>query len=53
MVSNAGDGARIMILLLIALLLFTIVVAGAAFLVTHVFLLYFCITFVLVFLGVL
>jgi len=42
-----------MILLLVALILFTIVVAGAAFMVTHVFLLYFCITFVLVFLGVL
>ena len=41
-----------MILLLIALLLLTIVGATAAFLVTHVFLVYFCITFVLYLLGV-
>ena len=41
-----------MILLIIALLLLTIVGAGAAFLAAHVFLVYFCITFVLVFLGI-
>jgi hypothetical protein len=42
-----------MILLVIALLLLVIVGAGAAFLAAHVFLAYFCITFVLVFLGIL
>jgi len=41
-----------MILLIIALLLLATVGAVTAFLVTHVFLLYFCITFVLFLLGV-
>ena len=40
-----------MILLIIALLLLVTVGAAAAFLDAHVFLVYFCITFVLVFLG--
>ena len=50
--TDAGNGARIMILLIIALLLLVIVGAAAAFLAAHVFLVYFCITFVLVFLGI-
>ncbi len=41
-----------MILLIIALLLLATVGAAAAFLATHVFLVYFCITFVLYLLGV-
>jgi hypothetical protein len=41
-----------MILLAIALLLLVIVGATAAFLAAHVFLVYFCITFVLVLLGI-
>ena len=41
-----------MILLIIALLLLVIVGAAAAFLAAHVFLVYFCITFHLVLLGI-
>ena len=41
-----------MILLIIALLLLVIVGAAAAFLAAHVFLVYFCVSFVLVFLGI-
>ena len=42
-----------MILIVIALLLLVTVGAAAAFLAAHVFLAYFCITFFLVFLGIL
>ena len=52
MAENARDDWRIMIPLLIGVLLFFVVASVVAFLAAHVFILWFCITLVLVLLGV-
>ena len=49
---DARDDWRIMIALLIGVLLFFVVASVVAFLAAHVFILWFCITLVLVLLGV-